>query len=211
MYMVSKYFSLLAIVSYIVSIYSMLHFTPNNPFMHRSAPDSTGRAYATSLPRHTRYIPLIRSAALAALATWHMFLSIHTCISCIARTAARAARVPTHALVNIRILAGYIHAAFISPLYFIYICSTRLPTHAPARRLATLPAASDQRALYRSACARLAARGTNPTHESRPLSSANHPDSIPIPRDGRRTIRRAVSPPFYFPRPFVKFCTRIYI
>ncbi len=186
----------------------MLHFTPNNPFILRSKPAITGRAYATGPPRHVLYTPL---AAYAPLAMWPIFLSIHAGISCIARTAARAARVRDYALVNIRILAGDIHAAIILPIYTTLTRATRSAAILPPHRLAVLPTAHGTRALYRFIHAPAHPRGTNPTHESRPLSSANRPDSNPIPRDGRRTVRRPESPPFYNPRQLVKFYTRIYI
>ena len=186
----------------------MLQITPIAPFMQRSAPGMTVRAHA---PRHTRYIPLIGYTGYTALATLHMFLSIHTCRLYSVRAAARAARVRIGAPVNIRILASFIHAAFILPLYCLYILLLYSAFYTPTRRLAALPTASNQRALYRPTRAPDRTRGTNPTHESRPLSSAGRPDSIPIPRERTRTVRRAESPPFYNPYPLVKFYTCICI
>ena len=186
----------------------MLQITPIDPFMLRSGPGITGRVYTS---RHARYIPLIGYTALAPLAVLHMFLSIHTCRLYSVRAAVRAARVRICAPVNIRILAAFIHAAFILPFYYIYMYACRLPAISPARRLATRPAASYQRALYHPTRAPAHTRDPNLTHESRPLSSADRPDSIPIPRARKKLIGRANPPPFYNPYPFVKFYTSICI
>ena len=189
-----------------VGIYSMLQITPIDPFMQRSAPGMTVRVNA---PRHTRYIPFIANTALVRLATMHMLLSIHTCRLYSIRAAARAAHLRMGALVNIRILASFIHAAFILPLYLTFIYSIRLPAISPARRLAALPTKSNLRASYRALTAPAHPNRTNPTHESHRASSENRPDSIPIPRGRTRTVRRAESPPFYNPCPLVKFYTCI--
>ena len=186
----------------------MLQITPIDPFMQRSAPGITGRARAS---RHARYIPLIGFTALAPLAALHMFLSICTCRLYSVRTAARAARVRIGTLVNIRMLASFIYAAFILPFYYIYMYACRLPAISHARRLAPRPVKSYQRALYHAPTATAHTRDPNLTHESRPLSSENRPDSIPIPRARNRTVRRANPPPFYYPCPFVKFYTSICI
>ena len=144
----------------------MLQITPIDPFMQRSAPDSTGRAHATGQSRHALYTDYTGVTDYTGLAALYTFLSICTCRLYSVRAAVRAARVRICAPVNIRILASFIYAAFILPFYYIYMYACLLPAISHARRLATRPVKSYQRALYHAPTALARPNRNDLTHES---------------------------------------------